>query len=98
MEAIKLGADNYLAKPASITSILRALADEVVVDHAVQTQMTPLSRVEWEHIQQALVDTGGNVSAAARLLGMYRRSLQRKLAKRPRVLFTDEGDEESNQP
>ena len=45
--------------------------------------MTPLHRLEWEHIQQALNDTGGNVSATARLLGMHRRSLQRKLAKRP---------------
>ncbi len=45
--------------------------------------MTPLNRLEWEHIQQALNETNGNVSAAARLLGMHRRSLQRKLAKRP---------------
>ncbi|MCF5965167.1 two-component system response regulator, partial [Xanthomonas perforans] len=45
--------------------------------------MTPLSRLQWEHIQQALHETGGNVSAAARLLGMHRRSLQRKLTKRP---------------
>lgn len=45
--------------------------------------MTPLQRIEWEHIQQALQETGGNISAAARLLGMHRRSLQRKLAKRP---------------
>ena len=45
--------------------------------------MTPLSRLEWEHIQQALAETEGNISAAARLLGMHRRSLQRKLAKRP---------------
>ena len=43
--------------------------------------MTPLHRLEWEHIQQALSETGGNVSTAARLLGMHRRSLQRKLAK-----------------
>ena len=45
--------------------------------------MTPISRLQWEHIQQALHETGGNVSAAARLLGMHRRSLQRKLTKRP---------------
>jgi two-component system response regulator RegA len=45
--------------------------------------MTPISRLQWEHIQQAMHETGGNVSAAARLLGMHRRSLQRKLAKRP---------------
>ena len=45
--------------------------------------MSPLSRLEWEHLQQALAATEGNISAAARLLGMHRRSLQRKLAKRP---------------
>ena len=43
--------------------------------------MTPLHRLEWEHIQQALSETGGNGSATTRLLGMHRRSLQRKLAK-----------------
>jgi two-component system response regulator RegA len=45
--------------------------------------MIPLGRIEWEHIQQALRTTEGNVSAAARLLGVHRRSLQRKIAKRP---------------
>jgi two-component system response regulator RegA len=45
--------------------------------------MLPLSRLEWEHIQQALRTTDGNISAAARMLGVHRRSLQRKLAKRP---------------
>ena len=50
---------------------------------ATDDTMTPLSRLEWEHIQQALAETEGNISAAARLLGMHRRSLQRKLAKRP---------------
>ena len=47
--------------------------------------MVPLARVEWEHIQQALSETNGNISAAARLLGRHRRSLQRKLAKYPRT-------------
>jgi two-component system response regulator RegA len=76
VEAIKRGADNYLLKPISADAILRAL------DEAEAT-MTPLSRLEWEHIQQALNDTNGNISAAARRLGMHRRSLQRKLAKKP---------------
>ena len=44
--------------------------------------MTPLSRLEWEHIQQAMQETDGNISAAARLLGMHRRTLQRQLFKR----------------
>jgi two-component system response regulator RegA len=45
--------------------------------------MIPLGRLEWEHIQQALRATDGNISAAARMLGVHRRSLQRKLAKKP---------------
>ena len=48
-----------------------------------EDELLPLRRLEWEHIQQALRETDGNISAAARLLGMHRRSLQRKLAKRP---------------
>ena len=90
VEAIKLGADDYLPKPASLPVILRALelgdgqtgADEDAPMELPDT-MTPISRLEWEHIQQALLETGGNISATARLLGMHRRTLQRKLAKRP---------------
>lgn len=90
VEAIKLGADDYLPKPANIATILRALGEEDEDlgdadddDEQPPELMTPLSRLQWEHIQQALHETGGNVSAAARLLGMHRRSLQRKLSKRP---------------
>lgn len=83
VEAIKRGADDYLPKPASLDVILRVVAGETVVDPSEPSAMTPLSRIEWEHIQQALAETEGNVSAAARLLGMHRRSLQRKLGKRP---------------
>ncbi|MBN6152238.1 response regulator transcription factor [Xanthomonas sp. AmX2] len=89
VEAIKLGADDYLPKPATVPMILRALeldGEPVEDDDAgdlVPDAMTPLSRLQWEHIQQAMHETGGNISAAARLLGMHRRSLQRKLAKRP---------------
>lgn len=83
VEAIKRGADNYLLKPVTVDAILRALADETVPQPQAAATMVPLSRLEWEHIQQALNETNGNVSAAARLLGMHRRSLQRKLSKRP---------------
>ena len=89
VEAIKLGADDYLPKPANIPTILRAIGEEeeelpeAEHDEAGFEMMTPLSRLQWEHIQQALHETGGNISAAARLLGMHRRSLQRKLTKRP---------------
>lgn len=90
VEAIKLGADDYLPKPANIPTILRALGEDdedlpetEAEDDGAPEMMTPLSRLQWEHIQQALHETGGNISAAARLLGMHRRSLQRKLTKRP---------------
>ena len=85
VEAIKRGADNYLLKPTTVDLILRTLAalPNDAPPPEPQATMTPLSRLEWEHIHQALAETNGNVSAAARLLGMHRRSLQRKLAKRP---------------
>lgn len=82
VDAIKRGADQYLAKPVTAQTLLRVLGGQSPgVETA--TTMTPLSRLEWEHIQQALHDSRGNIAAAARLLGMHRRSLQRKLAKRP---------------
>ena len=84
VEAIKRGANHYLAKPTTIEAILRVIEGKPPVDAAdTEATMTPLSRLEWEHIQQALIDSQGNISAAARLLGMHRRSLQRKLAKKP---------------
>lgn len=87
VEAIKAGADDYLLKPVNVEAILHAIAEEPREESRDAAEdddlMIPLSRIEWEHIQQALKATDGNISAAARLLGMHRRSLQRKLAKRP---------------
>ncbi len=86
VESIKRGADDYLPKPAPAATLLRALGIEEATEAPVvqpEDTMTPLARLEWEHIQQALAETGGNISATARLLGMHRRSLQRKLGKRP---------------
>lgn len=83
VEAIKAGADDYLVKPVSIDAILRVLAEESPPPPETDEGMIPLGRLEWEHIQQALRETDGNISAAARLLGVHRRTLQRKLGKRP---------------
>ena len=83
VEAIKAGADDYLVKPVSIEAILRVLSEDSPPAPEQEESMVPLGRVEWEHIQQALRETDGNISAAARLLGMHRRTLQRKLGKRP---------------
>jgi len=82
VDAIKRGADDYLAKPVTAEALLRVLRGGAVPAQA-ETTMTPLARLEWEHIQQALQESNGSIAAAARLLGMHRRSLQRKLAKRP---------------
>ena len=74
VEAIKRGADDYLPKPATAPMILRTLGLVKPESVEIEATMTPLHRLEWEHIHQALHETGGNVSAAARLLGMHRRS------------------------
>lgn len=84
VQAVKLGAVNYLCKPADTDSILHALL------HPSANEETPLAgnplsvdRLEWEHIQRVLAEHEQNISATARALGMHRRTLQRKLAKRP---------------
>lgn len=84
VEAIKLGAINYLSKPADIEEILLAF-ESTSVDEANTTDFVPPSvdRLEWEHIQRVLQENDGNISATARALGMHRRTLQRKLRKRP---------------
>ncbi len=84
VESIKLGAIHYLTKPATADEIVAALhRDEG--DPSVSPAEQPLSvkRLEWEHLQKVLAEHDGNISAAARALNMHRRTLQRKLAKRP---------------
>ncbi|MCG9107923.1 response regulator [Laribacter hongkongensis] len=85
VDAIKLGATQYLAKPADTTAILAALAAR-----APETGRAPppeqtmsLKRLSWEHVQRVLAEHDGNISATARALHMHRRTLQRMLQKRP---------------
>ncbi|HEY3666468.1 MAG TPA: response regulator [Polyangiaceae bacterium] len=81
VEAVRRGATNYLTKPVDIDQILVALSGAVT--SPPDAEVPSLARVEWEHIQRVLTDAGGNISQAARLLGLHRRSLQRKLSKYP---------------
>jgi len=82
VQAVREGAVGYLPKPADADEILAALAGKEA--GAPKPGETPsLARAEWEHIQRVLTDCGGNISEAARRLGIHRRSLQRKLHKYP---------------
>ncbi len=89
IEAVRLGATYYLPKPADADDILTAFArgdapplEPPEADHPVPS----LARAEWEHINRVLSDCAGNISEAARRLGVHRRSLQRKLQKYPPTL------------
>jgi two-component system response regulator RegA len=85
VDAMRLGATNYLAKPADVDDILtafkRAEAPPLKPKNEADYEVPSLARAEWEHIQRVLSDAGGNISEAARRLGIHRRSLQRKLRK-----------------
>lgn len=86
VDAIKLGADDYLSKPVDTQTLLAALKDckaTSVQEEVVNDDTLSAEQVEWEHIQQVLKFNNGNVSATARQLSMHRRTLQRKLQKRP---------------
>lgn len=87
VQAMRLGADDYLAKPVNTQMLLTALDTEQVPNNTIDTDIgsdtMSTERVEWEHINQVLNSNGGNVSATARQLGMHRRTLQRKLQKKP---------------
>ncbi|MBU3056391.1 MULTISPECIES: response regulator transcription factor [Pseudomonas] len=84
VEAIKRGACNYLCKPADADDVLTALLSEHAdLDSLVPENPMSVDRLQWEHIQRVLAEHDGNISATARALGMHRRTLQRKLQKRP---------------
>lgn len=85
VEAMRLGAINYVSKPADVDDILAAFEKGDRPLQAVSESFRPpsLARMEWELINRVLVDCGGNISEAARRLGMHRRTLQRKLSKYP---------------
>lgn len=84
VEAIKLGACHYLAKPSN-TDDIEAAFGKAAGDAAAPIKGRPSSikTLEWEHINEVLADTGFNISETARRLGMHRRTLARKLEKRP---------------
>jgi two-component system response regulator RegA len=85
VEAMRLGAHNYVSKPADADDVLAAVVGDARPVEALGGEAPPptLARAEWEHIQRILADTGGNVSESARRLGITRRTLQLKLKKYP---------------
>lgn len=85
VEAVKLGAVNFLQKPADADMVLAAFEKSTrePLETAPEYEPPSLARAEWEHIQRVLTDCGGNISEAARRLGLHRRTLQRKLQKYP---------------
>lgn len=83
--AIKLGARNYVCKPADADEILAAFADDqmITADTLASSRPPSVRRLQWEHVQKVLRENDDNISATARSLGMHRRSLQRYLQKKP---------------
>jgi two-component system response regulator RegA len=82
LESVRAGATTYLTKPVDADQIVAAF-ENAAAETPAPPGVPTLARVEWEHIQRVLADCDGNVSQAARLLGIHRRSLQRKLSKYP---------------
>jgi two-component system response regulator RegA len=91
VEAIKLGATHYLAKPVDADDIIAAF-EKAEGDAGAVVATSPLSidRLEWEHIQRILAENDGNISVTARVLNMHRRTLQRKLSKHPSKGFASQ--------
>lgn len=85
-EAVRLGAISYLPKPADVDDILSAFSKEPDAGMSIEQKdfaAPSLARAEWEHINRVLTDCEGNISLAAKKLGVHRRTLQRKLQKYP---------------
>ncbi|MEN0065865.1 MAG: response regulator [Myxococcota bacterium] len=87
IDAVRLGAVDFVQKPADVDQLIeafaRALEDNPLVERDPTYDPPSLARAEWEHIQRVLHDCGGNITKAARMLGLHRRTLQRKLQKHP---------------
>jgi len=85
LEAVRGGADHYLSKPVDADQIIAVFKALPASGSSANPppSVPSLGRVEWEHIQRVIADCGGNISQAARALGIHRRSLQRKLSKYP---------------
>jgi len=89
VEAINLGANDYLAKPVDTQMLLKTLmvnttdSENIHVDNEPDNRPMSTERLEWEHIHQVINSNDGNGSETARKLGMHRRTLQRKLKKKP---------------
>lgn len=85
LDAVKLGAVHYLPKPVDADDVLAAFirSQGLASAASVEYDAPSLARAEWEHINRVLSDCAGNISEAARRLGIHRRSLQRKLQKYP---------------
>lgn len=84
LEAIKLGAVNYLTKPVDIDRIMAAF-NGATPPPKMLTAIPSAEQVEWDYINRTVYDHDGNVTRAAQALGLHRRSLQRKLKKPPAV-------------
>lgn len=86
VSALKLGAVQYLPKPASTSEIVKALLDEGIdIPEVSDEKRMTVQHLEWEYIQRTLNEHGGNIAATARALRMHRRTLQRKLAKKRHI-------------
>jgi two-component system response regulator RegA len=85
LEAVRLGARSYLQKPATVDEIELSFRDGEAPEPLTESpaEVPSLARAEWEHINRVLTECDGNIRKAARLLGLHRRTLQRKLAKFP---------------